>query len=261
LNDDKVQRLIDSVPRLIAIGADPARSWHNRLAALRMGIRRAEQTYRTMKDVCAQHRQLLQAHLPFTKLELEAHDEGHRRSRDAHRKLLTSLGSAIRDSGDEIDAALGFDGICDALSVNPVHRAQVRADATSIGLFAGIALIQGMEDSAHHLAGRKERDCTDAPLFNAYRAAVMDFLRRRPDAMPDPFAPGAPLHGMPTYHPTADGRMARKPPALSVHSRSGTKVVDRPASIAQMSGKRAAVVLIDEFWSRPSVTKTTNEDA
>lgn len=252
---------VDKVQRLIAIGADPTRSWHNRLAALRIGIRRAEQSYRTMRGVGAQHRQLLLAHLPFTKRELEELDEQRRQCRDGHRKLLACLGGAIRASADAIDEALGFDGICDALSVNPVHRAQVSADATSIGLFAGIALIQGLEDSAHHLAGRKERDCTDAPLFNAYRAAVMDFLRRRPDAMPDPFAPGGPLHGVPTYAPTADGKMARKPPALSVHSSNGTKVVNRPARVPKLNGKQATVILLDDCASRRPVTNNDFDDA
>lgn len=47
-------------------------------------------------------------------------------------------------------------------------------------------------------------------------------------AMPNPFAPGGPLHGMPTYHLQPDGTLARKSASLTVHSSDGSsRVVER----------------------------------
>ncbi|WP_244307115.1 hypothetical protein [Azotobacter salinestris] len=70
---------------------------------------------------------------------------------------------------------LGFDGLCDLLNVNPVHRSELRR-RTRVGLVE-IVFIEGLEDSAEHQGD----DWKEGPLFNAcYHAMIELFRERRP---------------------------------------------------------------------------------
>lgn len=85
--------------------------------------------------------------------------------------------------------ALGFDRMCDLLSVNPVHRQQAHKDGdTSL---RGVAFISQLEDSS---TAYGDEWGAGGPLYRACHAAMIQFIKECPEAqLPDPFAPGAPF--------------------------------------------------------------------
>lgn len=168
----------------------------------------------------------LRSGLPFTKTAIERLEQlaaGHRADELATaRNVLTMYGVLLlRDPAGDA-AALGFGELCDLLNVNTVEREQARRDgATS---FRDVAFIHALEDSA----SRRGEDCKSGPLFEAYRAAMMEFIRTAPaEQLPDPFAPGGPLYGCPVRELNPDGSVTIKRPALTVHDSSGARVVKR----------------------------------
>ena len=134
----------------------------------------------------------LKAFLPFTRqsiADLEQRAQTHRS--DERAKALVALagfGQSLLFDHDGLAQALGFDRMCDLLSVNTVEREQVRRDgSTSLDC---LVFTHALEDSAE----RRAQEWNDAPLFNACHAAMADFIRDCPDGvLPDPFAPGAPF--------------------------------------------------------------------
>ncbi|MGC6801832.1 hypothetical protein ACP0J5_31175, partial [Pseudomonas aeruginosa] len=56
---------------------------------------------------------------------------------------------------------------------------------------------EGLEDSSNAFSGRREADLKDGPLFNCIIAEMLRFAEENPEALPDPFAPGGPLYGVP----------------------------------------------------------------
>ena len=90
---------------------------------------------------------------------------------------------------DGLAESLGFDRLCDLLSVNPIHRQQASADGdTSL---RGVAYLSKLEDSADR---KSDEWGAGGPLYRARHAAIIQFIREFPeDQLPNPFAPGAPF--------------------------------------------------------------------
>ncbi|WP_145191576.1 hypothetical protein [Pseudomonas sp. URMO17WK12:I11] len=134
----------------------------------------------------------LKAFLPFTRQAISGLEEQAQTHRSVERaKALVALagfGQSLLLDHDGLAQALGFERLCDLLSVNMVEREQGRrAGVTSLN---DLVFTHALEDSAE----RRGQDWNDAPLFNACHAAMADFIRDCPDGvLPDPFAPGAPL--------------------------------------------------------------------
>ena len=134
----------------------------------------------------------LKAFLPFTRqaiADLEQQTQAHRE--DERSKALVALagfGRQLLFDEDGLAQALGFDRLCDLLSVNTVERERARRDgSTSLDC---LVFTHALEDSAE----RRGQDWNDAPLFNACHMAMADFIRECPEGvLPDPFAPGAPF--------------------------------------------------------------------
>ena len=134
----------------------------------------------------------LKAFLPFTRqaiADLEEQAQTHR-SVECAKALVALAGfgrSLLLDQG-ELAQALGFDNLCDLLSVNTVEREQARRDGiTSLN---DMVFIHALED----IAERRGQEWNNAPLFNACHAAMADFIRDCPNGvLPDLFAPGAPF--------------------------------------------------------------------
>lgn len=134
----------------------------------------------------------LKAFLPFTRqaiADLEEQAQTHR-SVERAKALVALVGfgrSLLLDQGG-LAQALGFDRLCDLLSVNAVEREQARRDGiTSLN---DMVFIHALED----IAERRGQEWNDAPLFNACHAAMAEFIRDCPDGvLPDPFEPGAPF--------------------------------------------------------------------
>ncbi|HEX8596733.1 MAG TPA: hypothetical protein VF682_26140 [Pseudomonas sp.] len=162
--------------------------------------------------------------LPFTQPRLTELEGLLKDCRDANRDVLKDYGQLLRDYHHTLEASMTFDELCDVMCVNRVHRAEVAA--VEKGLFA-ITWIGGQyEDSSTHYGND---GLTGAgPVTKAIGAAMHDFMMRNMDKMPDPFAPGGPFHGIPTYHHQPDGTLARKSASLTVHSPDGSsRVVER----------------------------------
>jgi hypothetical protein len=132
----------------------------------------------------------LRKFLPFTAqaiADLEQQASEHRAAEfDALRTALIAYGQSIVHDREGIAAAIGFDGLCDHLNINPVHREQARIDGGET--LHGLAFIARMEDSADR---QSEAWGDGGPLFEACMAGMCEFVRTCPEhLLPDPFAPG-----------------------------------------------------------------------
>ncbi|SFB31756.1 hypothetical protein [Azotobacter beijerinckii] len=169
---------------------------------------------------------LLRQFEPFTKrqadaLEQQAQDCGAEQLATI-RPVLRTVGESLLHDSDGYMAALGFDGVCDVLSVNTVEREQARRDG--VADLAELVFVRNLEDSASH----RGEDFKQGPLFEACFAAMGHFIRTAPKGtLPDPFAPGGPLYGAPVRMVNPDGTMTIKRPDLTVHDASGSRVVKR----------------------------------
>ncbi|WP_227028814.1 hypothetical protein [Azotobacter chroococcum] len=168
----------------------------------------------------------LRQHLPFTKLaihslEQQASDYGAEQM-EATRQVLMSYGEELLHDRTGYLTALGFDGLCDLLSVNPVEREQVRREG--VADLSDLIFIHNLEESASH----RGEDFKSGPLFEACFAAMGHFIRTAPEgALPDPFGLGGPLYGAPVQVLHPDGTLTAKRPDLTVHDASGSRVVKR----------------------------------
>ncbi|MDV7210117.1 hypothetical protein [Azotobacter beijerinckii] len=134
----------------------------------------------------------MRAFLPFTATrvaELERQADEHMASElGILRQALTGLGHTLLHDSERLDESMGFEGLCDLLNINPIHRDKARqAGHTTV---RKLAFVEGLEDSAD----RHDPDWKDGPLFSACHAAMMEFIKETPKhLLPDPFAPGAPF--------------------------------------------------------------------
>lgn len=134
----------------------------------------------------------LRAFLPFTRqaiADLEEQAQTHRSIERAKALVaLAGFGKSLLLDHDGLAQALGFERLCDLLSVNTVEREWARRDV--ITSLSDLVFAHALEDSAE----RRGQEWHGAPLFKACHAAMMDFVKGCPKGLlPDPFAPGAPL--------------------------------------------------------------------
>lgn len=134
----------------------------------------------------------LKAFLPLTRqaiADLEEQAQTHRSVERAKALVaLAGFGQSLLFDHDGLAQTLGFERLCDLLSVNTVERERARqGGATNL---EGLVFADALEDSAE----RRAQKWNDAPLFNACHAAMADFIRHCPDGvLPDLFAPGEPF--------------------------------------------------------------------
>lgn len=214
----------------VAIANDESRDLRVRVIALRMAMRVCSALSSMRRQEMAQARRMLRAHR-FTTHRLATLENAYREFRDYLKESLEHSGRWLVVRSKELDA-LGFSTLCDLLSVNPVHRSQVKGlidDHGNADSLTGHLLWDGgcFEDSAEHLSGRRKRWKT-GPLTQAKTAALHRALLDHPQILKQAFAPGGPLYGVPSYTMQPDGSMKRNAPALVVHSRDGgQRVVER----------------------------------
>ncbi len=116
----------------------------------------------------------LKAFLPFTAAavaELEQQASDHLALEGMNRALI-GIGRAVILQSASTTAALGFDRLCDLLSVNPAHRAQAIRDGDT-GLHE-LVFIACLEDSA---TGHGAAWGNGGPLYQACLLAMADFIR------------------------------------------------------------------------------------
>lgn len=124
----------------------------------------------------------LEAFLPFTRkaiADLERRAEEHRVDEySAARSELIGFGMSILVDDEGLADALGFDRLCDVLSVSSVHRERARQEGEAN--IYNLTMVLRLEDSA----GRKLEEWDDGgPLFHALVPIVMNAYDNRPDLL------------------------------------------------------------------------------
>lgn len=158
--------------------------------------------------------------LPWSKSALDKYLEACRALQQHNRELIVMYGCYLRDHHVALEAELGWGGLCDVLCVNPAHRAEAaKADK---GLFGITWIGRQFEDSATYYGSN---DTGKGPITRAISAAMTTWMINNMDKLPDPFAPGGPFYGIPTYTQMPDGSMRRNAPTVTVHDSEGSRVV------------------------------------
>ncbi len=219
----------ETIQRLAQIGLKPATTLRDSLTIARLVLRRCcaiREEAHGIRHALRRKARKLRQHLPFTKqqvadLEQLARDYGADQLAGT-RTILVAYGESLILDRDGYMAALGFDAVCDLLSVNRVEREQARADG--VADLSGLVFIHNLEDSASH----RGEDSKRGPLFEACFLAMAEFIRTAPEGtLPDPFGPDGPFYGVPVRVLNPDGTETVKRPALVVHDANGSRVVER----------------------------------
>ncbi|PTV65593.1 hypothetical protein [Pseudomonas putida] len=131
---------------------------------------------------------------PFTQQQLDMLMEKSRThrdddARDIKRGLIGMGYHLIKDTDNSYDA-IGFDGLCDLLSINPVHRPAIQNDERGM---AGLIYVARLENSA---SPQPDGWGEGGPLFEACFMTMMDWIKTAPEGdLPDLFGPGSPFAG------------------------------------------------------------------
>lgn len=126
--------------------------------------------------------------------ELRQKAKTHRQTElEGVEKVLVGIGHLILLDRDGSFDKIGFDGVCDLIGVNPVHRADIELRSGRQGL-AELIYVSRMENSS---GPSSERWGEGGPLFEACFAATCDWIRTAPkEDLPDLFGPGSPFEGV-----------------------------------------------------------------
>ncbi|TBW32186.1 hypothetical protein E0E54_19800 [Azotobacter chroococcum] len=155
---------------LATIACSPTATPRARLIAIRRLCRLLSQEREALYDeLLALRRQAnkLRAFLPFTAdrvadLEWQVAVVGD--DLDDIELRLANIGRVLMDDSKKMTMAIGFDGLCDLLNVNPAHRETARRAGHSTLTKLAYAC---QEDSVD----RHDEAWKDRPLFNALHAA------------------------------------------------------------------------------------------
>lgn len=113
-----------------------------------------------------------EAGLPLTKGQLAKIRQSQK---EAHRTTLVDIGTWLCQHEEALTEQYGFEGICDVLEVNPVHRAEVIEGAKDMRRsISAIAFIAALEDSANVKSGQHPAECKDGPLYQALREKMKE---------------------------------------------------------------------------------------
>lgn len=192
--------------KLAAIARKPALSHRTMLILTRrvvqQGLRHREQI-RAERRIFRREAGKLKAYLPFAEKQIDELMEKSRTHRQADvaeiKKGLVGTGYHLIHDTDGTYSAIGFEGMCDLLNINPVHRQAIQRDELSL---AGLIYIARLENSA---ASRSEEWGEGGPLFEACFAAMCDWIRTAPKKdLPDLLGPGSPFTGARLAHVNAE---------------------------------------------------------
>ncbi|WP_176507128.1 MULTISPECIES: hypothetical protein [Pseudomonas] len=110
--------------------------------------------------------------------------------RDIKQGLIGMGYHLIKDTDNSYDA-IGFDSLCDLLSINPVHRPAIPSDERGL---AGLICVARLENS---VSPQSEGWGEGGPLFEACFMAMVDWIKTAPEGdLPDLFGQGSPFSGV-----------------------------------------------------------------
>ncbi|MHC8404325.1 hypothetical protein [Pseudomonas sp. TMB3-21] len=135
----------------------------------------------------------LKAYLPFTQGQIDTLMTKARTHREEEmlqiKQGLVGFGYHLIKDSDRVFETIGFDGICDLLSINPIHRYD--ASVNEEQSLAGFIYVGRLENSANQ---KQEAWGEGGPLFEACFATMMDWIKTAPEGdLPDLFGPGSPF--------------------------------------------------------------------
>ena len=109
------------------------------------------------------------AGLPSTAKALKKTRGFYKQAEDEHQQIASEVGRWLFKNDALLTTMYSFEGICELLEVNPVHRAEVVQDASDVdrAIFA-VAFESGLEESASRQSGRYPADWKDGPLYQAF---------------------------------------------------------------------------------------------
>jgi hypothetical protein len=148
------------------------------------------------RNVFRREAEKLKCYLPSVQRQVDELFEKSRTHRglelDGNSQVLMGIGSMLLQDREGIYEKLGFEAMCDLLSINPVHRAEARRRQGDRSL-AGLIYVSRMENS---VTSGLDRWGGGGPLFEACFAAVVEWLRTAPkEYLPDLFGPESPFAG------------------------------------------------------------------
>ena len=158
---------------------------------IRNSLRHREQI-RAERSIFRRQAAKLKPFLPFAQRQMDMLLDKSKRHREDDLRVikqgLVGFGyNLIRDAEGAYEA-IGFSGMCDLLSINPMHREEAGRNAKSL---ADLIYVARLEDS---VSPKSEAWGEGGPLFEACFLAMIEWINTAPEKdLPDPFAPGAPF--------------------------------------------------------------------
>ncbi|WP_062388751.1 hypothetical protein [Pseudomonas abietaniphila] len=161
---------------------------------IRISLRHMEQI-REERRVFRREAGKLKAYLPFTQSQIETlvSKSMTHREQDMQRikQGLVGFGYHLIKDTDRVFETVGFEGICDLLSINPVHRRDALLNEEQS--LAGLIYVARLENSA---SPKSEDWGSGGPLYEACFMAMVNWLKTAPEKeLPDLFGPSSPFAG------------------------------------------------------------------
>jgi len=194
--------------KIADISAKPGVSHRTQFILIQHAVRNL---VRHRKDIWAERKvfrreaAILQASMPSATSqieELKAKADSHRAAEMAGiKQVLIGIGHMILQDREGTYDALGFDGVCDLIGVNAVHRAGIDLRGGGRGL-AELIYVSRMENSS---SPNPDSWGEGGPLYEACFAATIHWLHTAPkEDLPDLFGPGSPFAGAKIVHVKAE---------------------------------------------------------
>lgn len=215
----------ENFKRLCEIGEQPFQSTRAQLLIARRVVRHICTCREEHERELAQLIRQAKRGLPFTQAALDGLLTIKRESQQLDRGAIKAMGAHIVSLDKQVQRHMTFAHVADIFAINVSRRAEAETYYAEHGLL-GLLFSAQMEDTSSMRDGGWYRYYSDrGPSVIAVHAYMIDWMAKNSDKLPDPFAPGAPFYGMPTYSMKPDGTLHRNAPALTVHSQDGTSRV------------------------------------
>lgn len=194
--------------KLVDIAAKPGATDRDQFIAIQHVTRNLLRHRREIwaeRNVFRREAEKLKRYQPIAQQQVDQLFEKSRshRSRDltGNDEVLMGIGNMLLQDREGIYEKLGFDALCDLLSINPVHRSEAKRRQGERSL-AGLIYVSRLENS---VTPGLDRWGDGGPLFEACFAAVVEWFRTAPkEDLPDIFGPGSPLDGVKLVHVDAE---------------------------------------------------------
>lgn len=191
---------VATAQKLADIASKPDATDRTKFIAVQHAVRNLVRHRREIwaeRTVFRREAEKLKAYLPFTAKQIDNLKEKaatHRGIELEHnRNVLVGIGGMLLSDREGSYDRMGFDTVCDLLSINPVHRTEA-ARLQGERSLAGLIYVARMENSVN-----PETDSwgDGGPLFEACFAATVEWFRTAPkEDIPDLFGPGSPFEGV-----------------------------------------------------------------